>query len=519
MRKGAAAEGSSGSVEDSDDPRLLEQLAGTTAGDWTPAEQAKLDDALNKFPSDKFSTLSERYIHVAAHVPSRSARDIALRLKWLSLQQRDTSKKRGKATEDSTTKRRGSAAPVASSAGTTTRAAAAAAAAAAETPQSHEGTPQSQDTPEPEPLHIFSAPDSPSLPDSSLLLPQHPSLHDTDPLSLPPLGLLPSIGSLPSSLPCSSISGDELSVSAGAPPPQGSGTSGATSGGTAAAGEASDIMLPHNLHMPLTMPPMVPPAAMAGAAASMGMPGMAPPGPPAPPLNDEAALVAVQNLMEQNYAILNTFKANMQQCKVVENTDLLVRYRDNMMACLSHMSGMGGIMSQMPQLPVQPNMDLASKFLPPKPGMPMPPLGMPGLPLPPFPLLPPGMAPPGMPPLMGPHMPSMPGPPGMAPLPMPPPQPGMLPPMPFGLPIPMPGPMPTADGSMMPGAPRPMGMPMPGAPAPAAPMPSAVAAAQAAAPASGMSLSRAGSMQQPAPPAPAPAAPGTQQPAIKQEQQ
>lgn len=45
-------------------------------------------------------------------------------------------------------------------------------------------------------------------------------------------------------------------------------------------------------------------------------------------------------LLEQNYAILNHFKQNMAAYKVNENTELLVRFRDNILTVLSHMDKM-----------------------------------------------------------------------------------------------------------------------------------------------------------------------------------
>jgi hypothetical protein len=46
------------------------------------------------------------------------------------------------------------------------------------------------------------------------------------------------------------------------------------------------------------------------------------------------------HLLEQNYAILNQFKQNMAAYKVNENTELLVRFRDNILTVLNHMNSM-----------------------------------------------------------------------------------------------------------------------------------------------------------------------------------
>ncbi|KAK9824297.1 hypothetical protein WJX72_009233 [[Myrmecia] bisecta] len=86
-------------------------------------------------------------------------------------------------------------------------------------------------------------------------------------------------------------------------------------------------------------------------------------------------------LLEQNYAILNSFKQNMAQYKVNENTDLLVRFRDNILTILNQMNSMQGVMSQMPPLPVRLNVELANNFLPKQPTG-MYPGGIPGMPPP-----------------------------------------------------------------------------------------------------------------------------------------
>lgn len=101
----------------------------------------------------------------------------------------------------------------------------------------------------------------------------------------------------------------------------------------------------------------------------------------------------IAQLLDQNYVILNQFKANMSSFKVTENTELLVRYRDNMVAILHHLNNMPGIMTTMPPLPVQPNLDLANKFLPKQLAPVQPTAGAPPTPgpmsFPPFPFPPP----------------------------------------------------------------------------------------------------------------------------------
>ncbi len=118
----------------------------------------------------------------------------------------------------------------------------------------------------------------------------------------------------------------------------------------------------------------------------------------------------------------------MQQCRVVENTELLVKLRDNIVACLGHM-GDATVSPGMPPLPVEPNLELAGKFLPNKvvPQMPSGALPFPLNPEmnmlpPPGAMLPmPGMV--GSPPIgmMGMMGPPPPFPMGMMPPPPPPP--------------------------------------------------------------------------------------------------
>ncbi len=50
--------------------------------------------------------------------------------------------------------------------------------------------------------------------------------------------------------------------------------------------------------------------------------------------------------------------------QVNENTELLVRYRDNILTILNQMNSMTGVMQHMPPLPVRLNVELANNFLP-----------------------------------------------------------------------------------------------------------------------------------------------------------
>lgn len=72
-------------------------------------------------------------------------------------------------------------------------------------------------------------------------------------------------------------------------------------------------------------------------------------------------------LLDANLSILNQFRTNMASFKVHENTQLLVQFRDNILQILHAMDSMGGVMAQLPQLPVRLNTDLANNFLPSRP--------------------------------------------------------------------------------------------------------------------------------------------------------
>lgn len=101
-------------------------------------------------------------------------------------------------------------------------------------------------------------------------------------------------------------------------------------------------------------------------------------------------------LLDANLSILNQFRTNMASFKVHENTQLLVQYRDNILQILHAMDSMGGVMSQLPPLPVKLNVDMANEFLPSRPaGM----LAMDGIMAVPPPQ--PSMNAPGMVPLTG----------------------------------------------------------------------------------------------------------------------
>ncbi|KAK9835521.1 hypothetical protein WJX74_002231 [Apatococcus lobatus] len=138
------------------------------------------------------------------------------------------------------------------------------------------------------------------------------------------------------------------------------------------------------------LPPQGPLAPFQATAFAPGGPATLPPLQPLPMLDDHGGASVggiggpIGQLLDQNLAYLNQFRTNMQCFKVNENTDLLVRFRDNILNILQQMNGMQGVMSQMPPLPVRLNVELANNFLP-KAGTPPLFMGMPPLmaPMPP----------------------------------------------------------------------------------------------------------------------------------------
>lgn len=70
------------------------------------------------------------------------------------------------------------------------------------------------------------------------------------------------------------------------------------------------------------------------------------------------------HLLEHNAQVIGQIRANLAACKLQENTELLVQFRDNIYAILNGMTNMPGIMSQMPPLPVNLNSELADRILP-----------------------------------------------------------------------------------------------------------------------------------------------------------
>lgn len=63
--------------------RLQARIDTAYSTDWTPEEQVALDATLDKYPAARHSAL-ERYLRAAAALPKKTARDVALRVKWLA---------------------------------------------------------------------------------------------------------------------------------------------------------------------------------------------------------------------------------------------------------------------------------------------------------------------------------------------------------------------------------------------------------------------------------------------------
>jgi len=131
-------------------------------------------------------------------------------------------------------------------------------------------------------------------------------------------------------------------------------------------------------------------AAHGGVGTTNIPPYMAPPAnTAAPPMTSEGPNTIegpISYLLDANLAILNHFRSNMTAFKVHENTQLLVQFRDNILQILQAMEAMGGVMGEMPPLPIRLNIDLANSFLPSRPagvltydGMMMPPPPQPAL--------------------------------------------------------------------------------------------------------------------------------------------
>ena len=62
-------------------PGFLAPPAWPVALDWTEEEQRALESGMQRYPADRFDAV-QRYVKVAAMLPRKSVRDVALRVRW-----------------------------------------------------------------------------------------------------------------------------------------------------------------------------------------------------------------------------------------------------------------------------------------------------------------------------------------------------------------------------------------------------------------------------------------------------
>ena len=74
-------------------------------------------------------------------------------------------------------------------------------------------------------------------------------------------------------------------------------------------------------------------------------------------------------LLDANVGLAHTIKGRLEASDVRDSTQLLCKFRDNILAILHRMTTQPGIMAQMPPLPVRPNLELADAILPPRGAM------------------------------------------------------------------------------------------------------------------------------------------------------
>lgn len=74
---------------------------------------------------------------------------------------------------------------------------------------------------------------------------------------------------------------------------------------------------------------------------------------------------ATGQLLNENLRVIHLIRQNIAMNNMHENTELLGRFRDNILQILNKMGNMPGVMSQMPPLPVQLNEELTNAYLAP----------------------------------------------------------------------------------------------------------------------------------------------------------
>ena len=70
-------------------------------------------------------------------------------------------------------------------------------------------------------------------------------------------------------------------------------------------------------------------------------------------------------LLNANVSLIGSIQDNMNNMKVADNVELLLQLRENIMMITEDMNNTPGMMSQMPPLPMQMDMNLANAVLPP----------------------------------------------------------------------------------------------------------------------------------------------------------
>jgi len=75
---------------------------------------------------------------------------------------------------------------------------------------------------------------------------------------------------------------------------------------------------------------------------------------------------SITEVLDRNIVVIKQIQQNMMHNKVRENTDLLLKFRENLIKAQGVMTNTGGIMKQMPPLPAQVNQQLVQAVLPAK---------------------------------------------------------------------------------------------------------------------------------------------------------
>lgn len=250
--------------------------------EWTAEEQAVLEEGLQKYSADKFTSLW-RYIKIASDLPAKGVRDVALRIRWMS--RKDSGKKR----------------KVDDAAGLQKK-----------------GRPQKEREQSSRPPSVFS-------------------------MSQPVVNAPPMMAQQQGGMPISQGIPQQMAA-----PQQMMGH-----GQQMQQGQPGPIVQPQVQPQQIAIqpPPMgyntAPLALEEHGANTVGMVGG-----------------VTGELLESNMSLINQVRQNLAACKVNENVELLAHFRDNLLAIMNRMNSMPGLMSQMPQLPVTINANLATSILP-----------------------------------------------------------------------------------------------------------------------------------------------------------